>query len=571
MIVAYFRTFTSCRLGYILPVFVLAVSLSPLTLAEESKAGMSLAERLQKINATNSSTDIANSSLKTPSNPLYNQVLKSVALIRCEGEDGIISGTGWVLNVEQRLIVTNHHVIEGFEECKVYFAEFIDGKLETDPNKSVVPARAIHGRVVDSDTGCDLAIVQLEKMPDGIPALQLADSSATPGQRIHSIAGTAAGTQSLWVYSTGYVRQVVRGVLANNHEAMVLESDMATNQGNSGGPVCDDQGHVVAVVEGHMTDARLVSIYVDLQSLAAYLADGLRCVDAQSADELAFSAKRHLQADRPQVALRLATAALKKNRDSAELYSLRGKCWLVNGDTDSAKGDFDDAIELDPHHSEAHRGLGDVAFDEEDYETSVEHYTAALRNEPENIDYLLSRGKARDYSGEFALARQDYESALKLNPNSIDAMRGRSIVDIELGDFAAGLNGLGQVVDFFNEDVETLYYVAQAMNGLDDFANAVEVLQKTISLDPEYSAAYQEIGKSFVGLEQYTDAIDVLSAAVELDPEDGTSHFYLGLSFIATEDLESGEIHLQEAARLADEYEDDELKASAQELLDELP
>jgi len=60
-------------------------------------------------------------------------------------------------------------------------------------------------------------------------------------ERVHSLAGSTVGSQSLWIYSTGHVRQIVRGLMANDYEAMLLESDLATNQGDSGGSVCDDE------------------------------------------------------------------------------------------------------------------------------------------------------------------------------------------------------------------------------------------------------------------------------------------------------------------------------------------
>jgi len=53
----------------------------------------------------------------------------------------------------------------------------------------------------------------------------MAEQSATTGQRLHSLAGSAVGLQSLWIDSTGHVRQIVRGIVATDYETMLLESD----------------------------------------------------------------------------------------------------------------------------------------------------------------------------------------------------------------------------------------------------------------------------------------------------------------------------------------------------------
>ena len=102
-------------------------------------------------------------------------------------------------------------------DCSVYFPEYIDGKVNTDPESSLDESRELYGTVIDSDDTVDLALIQLEDdLPEGIVALELAEKSASPGQTIHAIAGTAQGSQSLWTYSTGHVRQITRGMLAND-------------------------------------------------------------------------------------------------------------------------------------------------------------------------------------------------------------------------------------------------------------------------------------------------------------------------------------------------------------------
>ncbi len=76
---------------------------------------------------------------------------------------------------------------------------------------------------------CDLALLQLESLPEQAKSLQLAETSAAPGQtRPFDLPATVPGRESLWIYSTGHVRQVATGTLANGYESTFLESDMAT-------------------------------------------------------------------------------------------------------------------------------------------------------------------------------------------------------------------------------------------------------------------------------------------------------------------------------------------------------
>ena len=50
--------------------------------------------------------------------------------------------SGWIVDADERLIVTNQHVIEGAEACEIYIPEFIDGRLNTDPATLLDSSRA---------------------------------------------------------------------------------------------------------------------------------------------------------------------------------------------------------------------------------------------------------------------------------------------------------------------------------------------------------------------------------------------------------------------------------------------
>ena len=53
----------------------------------------------------------------------------------------------------------------------------------------------------------DLALIRLDRVPDGVPALSSRATSPDPGQTVHSI-GNPGKSGALWVYTPGKVRQV---------------------------------------------------------------------------------------------------------------------------------------------------------------------------------------------------------------------------------------------------------------------------------------------------------------------------------------------------------------------------
>lgn len=509
--------------------------------AEEQAKKPSLAQKLQKHRAAPKAGSQVAPSHQEIGNPTYKRMLQSVALIEVATDESTSRGTGWIVDAEDRLVVTNHHVIEGAETCEIYFPEFVDGRLNTDPTTSLDPSRALSARVVDSDQTLDLALLQIEDpLPKDALALELADESATPGQRIHSLAGSTVGSQSLWIYSTGHVRQIVRGTLANDYEAMLLESDMATNQGNSGGPVCDDDGKVVAVVEGHRTDARLVSIYVDLQSLVEYLDQALRCVNPQSAEDLRFAAERHLGEGRPSMALSLATRATKLVADSPELLVLRGWCRFDLDDISSAEADFLDALRMNRNFAEAHDGLGHVAWHQGDLKEAKKHFTNAIRNDAEDPEYLVSRGDVNLHLEEYADARRDFEAATKLDEEYIDAKRGLAFAQIDMNEFDAGLAILDTIIESYKQDPEVFYYAGWALKNLNRLDETVNVLQASITLEAEHADAHNLLCEVLLELNRFEEALPSAIIARDAYPDDAQVACRHGLALVGTGNIAAG-------------------------------
>src|SRR3989344_4445214 len=144
-------------------------------------------------------------------------------------------GSGFIVHPDG-LVLTNKHVV--FDPDSEYTVVTYDQK-------------EYQGKVISRDPINDIAVVKINTT--GLPAVQLGNSSKLePGQTVIAI-GNALGLFSNTV-SKGIVSGLARKISASlgtegqmEHLRGVIQTDVAINQGNSGGPLIDLGGEVVGI------------------------------------------------------------------------------------------------------------------------------------------------------------------------------------------------------------------------------------------------------------------------------------------------------------------------------------
>lgn len=214
---------------------------------------------------------------------VYKKAVPGVVWVHSKRPAGLATGSGSLVDKDRRLVLTNYHVVLDNPAAKVFFPHFRDGRpvAEKDYYRDRAKRLAVDARVIAVDKKADLAILQLRAVPDEAEPIPLAASSPDPGDTVHSI-GSAGKSDALFGYVKGSVRQVYkkewRAELEPRRvatfEARVVETDSATNPGDSGGPLLNDQGELVGVTQGGAINAQLVSTFIDVSEVKQLLASG---------------------------------------------------------------------------------------------------------------------------------------------------------------------------------------------------------------------------------------------------------------------------------------------------------
>lgn len=149
------------------------------------------------------------------------------------------TGSGMILTADG-YVVTNAHVVKGSAKIQVILPN-----AEPAPARSSVlrpRGRRMMAKLIGLDRESDLAVLKIEAK--GLPFLEFGDSeNVRQGQLVFAF-GSPFGLQNSM--SMGIISAVARQLEADD-PMIYIQSDVAVNPGNSGGPMVDVEGRVIGI------------------------------------------------------------------------------------------------------------------------------------------------------------------------------------------------------------------------------------------------------------------------------------------------------------------------------------
>lgn len=197
-------------------------------------------------------------------------------------KNAIAMGSGFIVDRERGIAITNYHVAAGEQTMDVFFpARRRGGPIVSDPKFYKDNIKDLHrlrfhavGTVIAQSEAKDLAVLSLDRMPDSAVALDLGDDNLPRGAGL-SILGNPAD-RDLWRMTRGTVRGISRFSHVFEDDGMrvnfrALDYVADSFHGNSGGPVLDDAGRVVGVAESGGGEGGFRSTAVSVSEVRAVL------------------------------------------------------------------------------------------------------------------------------------------------------------------------------------------------------------------------------------------------------------------------------------------------------------
>jgi S1-C subfamily serine protease/Tfp pilus assembly protein PilF len=410
---------------------------------------------------------------------VYRKALRSVALVKTSTSNG--RGTAWVLDRGRKLLVTSAAAVSTPDFVDVIFPFTRDRRTVAEAvyyrDKLAALRESGHaqrGRVLARDAGHNLALLEVESLPDGTAELPLADDAPEPGAALHAL-GNPNSVEALWVYAAGRVRQRGRTKLDPAEGAKdvgVIVAQLPLSDGDSGGPVLDDRGRLVGVVSGKDAPQQLVGYLLEIGELKTFL-DATRPVRqprgaAEFARRATVYARLHLWAR----AVVDCDAALKDDPKNVPALVQRARALLSRGDARPALGDCDEALRLDPRCVAAHVQRAAVLAYLGDEAGAIAECGLALRIDPKCAAAYAVRGDTRRRKADLAGAAVDLDEAIWLDVNLAPAYLARGLAWAARGEHEKAAADLARATSLDPNDPAAWRALAAALRKKPDEAAA---------------------------------------------------------------------------------------------------
>lgn len=233
---------------------------------------------------------LATAALIDPMPRVYDAGLASCAWVRAEGES---AGTGFVVDVDKRWLVTCRHVVGDRKTVEIFFPWRRDGELVTDRQEYLSNRETLRklgllvsGKVLRTSDAADLALVELERVPGNVRAISFLKKRPRLAEKLLHV-GNRQDLPTLWNANRATLRSF--GPLVDSYHwrgtelarnAFVLIGQMAIEEGDSGGPVFNWRGELVGLAAAVRRQCPLAAILISGVEIRRFL-DASTTIDSQ--------------------------------------------------------------------------------------------------------------------------------------------------------------------------------------------------------------------------------------------------------------------------------------------------
>jgi len=238
---------------------------------------------------------IAEQAAKAKPSTVVETLLKATAWVRPTATEG--RAAGFVFDVKHRLMLTTATASGTLPYVDVIFPKQTAGVpiVEAAAYGDAIGLRQeenlVRGWVLARDPSRDLALVELDMLPEGTVAIPFAKQEAKPGDTVHTMSHSGA-VELLWLYARGTVRQSATLEVKPDIKARTLLLQLPHQGGSSGGPVVNAAGELTGMLSVREAAQGQMAYAVGAGEVSAFVKEHRQLVEPIAAADYLERAKR---------------------------------------------------------------------------------------------------------------------------------------------------------------------------------------------------------------------------------------------------------------------------------------
>ncbi|AOI76222.1 tetratricopeptide repeat protein [Burkholderia sp. NRF60-BP8] len=210
-------------------------------------------------------------------------------------------------------------------------------------------------------------------------------------------------------------------------------------------------------------------------------------------------------------------AVLEKEPDNPQALHLYGVLQFQCGAADAAEALLRQSIAIAPG-TRVLSDLGAIAGERGRVGEALEHFAAALRTTPDDVQTLVRRGNTLLGLRRYDDALASFDRALAVSPLVLDALCNRGSALRALRRFDEALDTYDRALMVDPRSFESWFNRGLVLRELQRPADALQCFERANAIRPGVTAILAERGSTLIDLDRPGEALDAFNEAIAADP-----------------------------------------------------